>query len=128
MPGVILRSTIGLVGLLCALVCPRPALAAPAPPAFKLGECQDTHVEAIRTPVPLDRQVLLTNGLTLHYDQETYSLYALKLGQPVRICLVNIGTFCGLHKINTRTYLLHNPYTRRKQMLPDTASLCVKAR
>lgn len=102
--------------------------AAPAPPAFRLGECRDTRVASVNMPVPPDRRVELTNGLTLHYYQENYRLYPLKLGQPVRVCLVNIGSFCGFWEVNTRTYLFHNPLTRRRQLLPDTANLCARAR
>lgn len=119
--------SVRLIGLLFAIIGPPVALAAP-PPVFKVGECQDTHVEAIATPAPPDNQVKLTDGLTLHYYQENYRIFPLRVGQPVRVCLIDIGRFCGFREINTRTYLLHNPYTRRRQMLPDTAQICAKAR
>ena len=128
MPDSLARRALPSLTLVCALTGPMTASAAPAPPEFRLGECRETHVAALTTPVPPDRQLELTNGLTLHYYQENYRLYPLKLGQPVRVCLVNIGSFCGFQEVNTRTYLLHNPYTRRRQLLPDTANLCAKAR
>lgn len=128
MPDSRLRSALTCITLLCALGCPVGLTAAIVEPAFRLGECRETHVAALTTPVPPDQQVELTNGLTLHYYQENYRPYPLKLGQPVRVCLVNIGSFCGFLEVNTKTYLLHNPYTRRRQLLPDTANLCAKAR
>jgi|GEM_PF-3715295 len=112
--------------LVCALGATE--LVSAGAPEFRLGECRQTHVAALTTPVPPDQQLELTNGLILHYYQEMYRAYPLKLGQPVRVCLVNIGSFCGFQEVNTRTYLLHNPYTRRHQLLPDTANLCAKAR
>ena len=58
----------------------------------------------------------------------TYAKVAQQLlGQQVRVCLVNIGSFCGPRKINTRTYLLRrvdNLYARQPKMLPDTAGPC----
>jgi len=125
-----LRSASAVLGILpvFALSALVPTATAQTQPQFRLGECQDTHVAAISTPAPPDQQVALTNGLTLHYYHETYRVYPLKLGQPVHVCLVNIGSFCGYLEVNTRTYLLHNPYTRQRQLLPDTPNLCAKAR
>ena len=112
------------------------ALSAPiavraAPPEFRLGECRETFVAALSTPDPPDRQVELTNGLTLHYYTETRPHYPRKPGQPVKVCLVNIATYCGSRQVNTRTYLLHqlhDAYRRRPQMLPDTVEPCARER
>ena len=85
----------------------------------------------LATPDPPDRQVELTNGLTLHYYTETRPHYPLKPGQPVKVCLVNIATYCGSRQVNTRTYLLHqlhDAYRRRPQMLPDTVDPCARER
>ena len=128
MPDSRVRFTLPCFVLICALGCRAGGAAKPTDPAFRLGECRETHVFALTTPVPPDQQVELTNGLTLHYYQENYRPYPLKLGQPVRVCLVNIGSFCGFQEVNTRTYLFQNPYTRKRQLLPDTANLCAKAR
>ncbi len=124
-------SSLTLVCALCGPMAVSAAPAPPAPPAFRLGECRDTRVASVNMPVPPDRRVELTNGLTLHYYQENYRLYPLKLGQPVKVCLVNIATYCGSRQVNTRTYLLHqlhDAYRRRPQMLPDTVDPCARER
>ena len=116
------------VGALCGAMA---VSAAPAPPAFRLGECRDTRIAGLTTPVPPDRQVELTNGLTLHYYIETHPIFPLRAGHAVRVCLVNVGTYCGFREINTRTFLLHHLYNRFRRLperLPDTANLCAKAR
>ena len=125
MPDSHTRRALFTLTLVCVLGAPEVVSA--AAPAFRLGECRQTHVAGLWTPVPPDRQVELTNGLILHYYQEMYRAYPLKLGQQVRVCLVNIGSFCGPRKINTRTYLLRrvdNLYARQPKMLPDTAGPC----
>ena len=129
MPDSYARGALSSLTLVWALSAPIAVRA--APPEFRLGECRETFVAALSTPDPPDRQVELTNGLTLHYYTETRPHYPLKPGQPVKVCLVNIATYCGSRQVNTRTYLLHqlhDAYRRRPQMLPDTVDPCARGR
>lgn len=112
----------------CALNGSAALSATTVEPAFRLGECRDTRVASFPTSTPPDQRVELANGLALHYDRELNIRFPLRPGQRVRVCLVDIGDYCGSRQTHTKTYLMFNTLTHWRQTLPDTAGPCAKAR
>lgn len=96
-----------------------------------VGDCEETQIDVIETrltPVqgeaPNGTQVGFANGVwQVSYDREP-NVLASRLGDAVRVCLVEIPQHCPIGDNRGRRYSVENFRTHRRWVLPDSSHEC----